>query len=312
MLTIKPYHETADQICRHLRLDANESVFFQTALEYVKQQTYDVVYIGPSAFRLFPMSTEAGPGANTIVTKAYDGVGNARIIASYADDLPKVGVSATESRTAVRSIGASYGWSLQDVRAAMLGGFPLESRLALQAVRAHNQLMNDIAWAGDASYNLPGLKTQTSGTTTTATTGNWAAATADQIIADVNEPITSIVSASSGAEFPNLVLMPPAQFALISTKSRSTTSDTTVLTFLRAAYPGIRFEQAVECIDWSSTNDALIVMTNDAQHLSMEVPQPYEEMPVERHALRFEVATHTRFGGLLVYYPKSVAIRTGI
>src|SRR5262245_10974902 len=124
---IKPYKDD----CRHLRLDVGETAFFSRALTYVKQQTYDVVYTQFSAFAIFPMTSEAGPAAKSILWRGYDQVGGARYIASYADDLPKVGLKATENLTPVQSIGASYGWSLQDVRAAMLGNVPLESRLAM-------------------------------------------------------------------------------------------------------------------------------------------------------------------------------------
>jgi hypothetical protein len=211
----------------------------------------------------------------------------------------------------VRSIGASYGWSLQDIRSAMLAGLDLESRKAQAAVRAHNQLMNTIAWNGDAAHNLPGLKTNTD-IPSAAAGVVFSAGTADQIIDAINDMITDMITLTNGVETPNTVVMQPGQLALLSAKARSTTSDTSVLAFLRAAWPGITFESAVELTDWSGSDDAMMAYRRADTHLSLEIPQPYEELPVERHALRFEVPTHSRFGGLLVYYPKSISIRTGI
>jgi hypothetical protein len=307
MFRIKPYVDD----CMGLRLDAGETAFFSRELAYVKAQTYDTVYTDFSAFRIFPVSSEAGPAAKSIIYRGYDSVGAARIIASYADDLPKVGVTGTEATAGVRSVGASYGWSLQDVRAAMLGGFPLESRLAQAAVRAHNKLINDVAWLGDTAHHLPGLKTTTGVTTGTITTP-WASATADQIIIDINTIITDMINATSGIERPNVIAMPPQTLATLASKPRSTTSDTTVLAFLQTQWPGIRFEGVPETIDWSGSDDAVIAMNTSPEKMSLEIPQPYEEMPVERHALRFEVATHSRVAGLLIYYPKSVTIKTGV
>jgi hypothetical protein len=308
MVTIKPYHDD----CRGLRLDTGETAFFSRALTYVKQQTYDVVYTEYSAFRIFPTTSDAGPAAKSILWRSYDQVGGARIIASYADDLPKVGITAAENTTGVKSIGASYGWSLQDIRSAMLAGVALDSRLAAAAVRAHNQLMNQIAWQGDSAHNLPGLKSNSDIPTAAAASGPFSAATADQIIAEVNDVITDMLSLTHGVERPTVVAMPPTQLAICASKPRSTTSDTSVLSFLQTSWPGIRFEGINELEDWSGTDDALIAMNPSPEKMSLEIPQPYEEMPVERHALRFEVATHSRFAGLLVYYPKSVSIRTGI
>lgn len=307
MKLVRPYKDD----CRHLRLDANETVFFARQLEYVKARTYDVLYAELSAFRLFPISTEAGPGAKSITYRSFDSVGKAKIIAGHANDLPRVDVTAKEFPSPVRSIGASYGWSLQDIRSAMMAGVSLEARKAMAAVKAHNQEINRIAWFGDEEYGLPGLQGNSDITPSAALNGGWAGASADDMVEDVNEILTSIIENTSGVESANTVAMPPARFANLAT-ARLSNTNVTALGFLRENWPGVTFTTAVELTEWDNGDDALLAFRRDEQKLSLEMPQAYEELPVQQKGLEFEVPTHSRCGGLIVYYPKSVAIRTGI
>ena len=90
------------------RLDADESVFFARELEHVKAQSYDVQYPELTATKNIPVSSEAGPGAETITYQQYDSVGFAKIISNYATDLPRVDLKGKEFTAKVKSIGASY------------------------------------------------------------------------------------------------------------------------------------------------------------------------------------------------------------
>lgn len=300
--------------CRYLRMDTDDSVFFARQLEYIKAASYDVLYVDHSAFRLFPISTEAGPAAKSITYRSYDQVGQAKIIADYGRDLPRVDVYGKEFLSPIRSIGASYGWSQQDIRSARMGGFNLEARKAQAAVRAHNDLINSIAWFGDTTFNLPGLKGTTGVTTKAAVVGDWGATgtSAEEMINDVSEPILDIINTTKGVEMPDTVVMPPAALAKLKSTPRSSTSDTSCLAFLQASWPGVTFETAVELQNWIGAQDAMLIYKRDPMKLSLEIPQGYEEFPAQNHALEVEVPTHSRIGGVIVYYPSSIQIRVGI
>lgn len=297
--------------CRHLRLDTNESVFFARQLEFIKAQTYDVLYAELSAFRLFPISTDGGPGAKSLTWRSYESIGQAKLVSGYGDDLPRADVRAKEFINPVMSIGASYGWSLQDIRAAMFANVSLEAKKAMAAVRAHNQVINSVAWFGDAESGLPGLKTDSDINTTTALNGGWTT-NADDMIEDVNEMITTMISTTKGVEIPNVVAMPPDRLALLNGTPRATTANVSVLGWLKIAWPDIEFTGATELSAWSTTNDAMMAYRRDPMKLSLELPSAYEELPVQQEGLEFIVPTHSRIAGLFVYYPKSIEIRTGI
>lgn len=73
-----------------LHFDSAEdaSVFFARELDYIKAETYDVLYPEFTANNLFPTSSEVDPGAQSVTFYSYDKSGFAKIIQNYATDLP--------------------------------------------------------------------------------------------------------------------------------------------------------------------------------------------------------------------------------
>ena len=124
------------------RLDANEGVFFARQLEFIKSQSYDVKRAKLSAMEVFPVSTATPEGATTITYRQYDQVGMAKIIANYADDLPRADVSGKEFTSPIRGIGVSYGYNMQEIRSAMYAGTSLSERKMRSAQRAHEEKIN--------------------------------------------------------------------------------------------------------------------------------------------------------------------------
>jgi len=141
------------------RFDANESVWFARQLEYIRPKAYDIKRAVLNALAVMPVDTSTNPGAESITYYQYDAVGAAKIIANYADDLPKVGVNGKQFTSPVRGIGISYDYSIQDIRAAQFSGVDLNNKKQLQAKRAHDELINRFAWSGDTVSGLPGLLT---------------------------------------------------------------------------------------------------------------------------------------------------------
>ena len=98
--------------------------------------------------QLIPLAGE------TIIYKTYDTVGMAKVIANYADDLPRADVAGTEHTVRVKSIGASYGYNVQELKASAGLGTNLPTRKGEAARRSIEVKLNQIAMTGDAAYNL--------------------------------------------------------------------------------------------------------------------------------------------------------------
>ncbi|QDP67004.1 MAG: putative major capsid protein [Prokaryotic dsDNA virus sp.] len=304
-----------------VNLDAGETLFFQRELEHRKSQTYDVVKAPLKAFELFPVDSTAGAGAESIAYEQYDITGMAKIIANYADDLPRADVKGKEFVGKIRSVGNSYGYSLQEVRAARMAGKSLEQRKANAAARTQRELWNSVAFYGDETHGLPGFLTNPNIPASSAPNGaggtpEWSTKTPDEILIDMNALANGIISRTNGAETPNTMVLPIDQYTLISTTPRSSTSDTTILEYFLQNSPFIT------SVEWANeltaeqlaangvtdfSGDVAFVYRRDPDVLTLEMPQMFEQLPAQERGLEYVVPCHSRIAGVLVYYPLACA-----
>ena len=301
------------------RFDANESMFFARQLEAIKAQTYDVKRANLNALQLMPVSTDVPEGATTITYRQYDTVGMAKVIANYANDLPRADVTGKEFTSNIRSIGNAFGYNTQEIRSAIFAGVNLPARKAMAATRAHQEKINALAFTGDADHGLPGLISNTNVPEVTlladgtGTSKTFASKTADKIVRDVNSLINKIISQSKGVHRATEVWMPVEQYALIATTQNSTASDTTILQFLQQVHPGVTFRQVVE-LDGAgaSSADRMYAIENSRDNWAVEIPMMMKMYSPQQKGLEFEVPVESRFGGVIIEYPLAFAFADGI
>lgn len=298
-----------------INLDADDSVFFARELEYIKRQTYDVQYQNIRYDQFLPVSTEADPGADTITYRSFDQVGMAKIISNYADDLPRVDAKGTESTSKVRGIGDSYGYNVQEIRAARMAGRRLETRRASVCRRAIEQVLNYCAWLAQGEDGMYGLLYNPNVTAGAATTGGWATATQDQILADIMDCVDAPTTLSHGVERVNTLLMPLSKLRLLNTQWHSDHSDTTILEFFQKQRPYVTVDYLEEAAGLdpkpsggAGPTDVMIAYDNNPDKLTFEIPQAFEQFPAQPRNLEQVVPCHARTGGTIVYYPASVNI----
>lgn len=297
------------------RLDANESIYFARQLEFVKSQAYDVKRPALSALSLFPVDTSVPAGAETLTYRQYDTVGMAKVIANYADDLPRADVTAKEFTSRIRGIGISYGYSVQEIRASQMTGSSLDVKKMRAAQRGHDEKINQLAWVGDTVSGLPGFLSNSNipGYTIpangTGTSKLWVNKTADQIIADLNGIVNSVFTTTKGVHKPTEVWLPPAQYALISSTPRSSTSDTTILDYFLANNP---FVQRVVPVNELASNanggnagtyDVMVAAENLADNYQLVIPMAFMQHAPQQRNLEFTVPCESRVGGVVIEYP---------
>jgi hypothetical protein len=304
-------------------LDANESIFFARELEYIKKKTYDIRYPVYKAKSMIPVSGEAGSGAESITYQSFDRVGFMKIIANYADDLPRSDVKGVEYTTPVKSLGGSYGYSIQEIRSASMAGKPLQARKASATRESWEQKVNQIGWFADGTQaygGMRGILYQPNTTKAAATNGAWiATADADKTIADVNIAINAQRSLTKGVEEPDTVLLPVDEFGWIASTPRATVSDTTILEFLRRVNPGITFDWVNELGDvdpkpsgGAGPVNCMLIYRKSPDKLTFEIPQEYEQFAPQLRGLEYVVPAHGRTAGVVVYYPLSISVIEGI
>ena len=101
----------------------------------------------------------------------------------------------------------------------------------------------------------------------------------------------------------------------MSTTPRSSTSDTTILEFLKANHPEITMWDWLNELNASASFsglDAMVAYRRDPEVLTLEIPSDFEQFAPQEEGLDFVVPCHERMGGVIVYYPLACSFAKGI
>ena len=310
------------------RLDANETIYFVEQLNYVKGKAYEKKYplLKAASGLVIPISQEADTADDTITYEFYDKVGMAKIIANYADDLPRVDVKGQRFTSDIRGIGDSYEYSIQDIRKGAKTGKSLPQRKSIAARKGNDQTVDKIAWYGDSEYNLIGLLNNPNITAAAVKVGVtsgkyiWPEKNPDEVLSDMNDSVTDTFELTQGIDMPDTMLLPIAQHALVSKTRLAAGTDTTILQFFLANNPSITSVEwinemnAVDPLPSGDTGpkDCMVSYYKDSEYLSLEIPQTFEQFPAQPVNLSWVVNCHSRCGGVIIPYPLVVRVTEGI
>lgn len=313
----------------HFDSAEDASVFFARELDFVKTQSYDVEYPELTALSLFPISSEVDPGAETVTYYTYDRNGVAKVIDNYSTDLPRADVNGKPSFAQVKSLGDSYGYSAQEMRASRLAGKSLDSRKAEAARLSIDTLNNQIAWRGDDESGLMGVLSTgqniplyTIGAGAESTKTKWTEKTADEILADVNGMAKQVAKVTKNVERPDTLCVPADVYMDISTR-RIPETTATVLSFILEHAPYIKNVVSAAELDADSVDTnpyaaasegqgVAFLFKNDKRKLSLEIPMPFYQYPAQIRNLETVIPCEARTAGVIVYYPMSALIAVGV
>ena len=290
-------------------------IFLARELETILSRSYEVEYADIKYASLLPISSEVGPGADSFTYRVFDKQGSMKVIQDKAQDLPRADVLRKEVTHPVRSLGASFAYTIQETRAAaMVPNMNLEQRRANAVRRAYEEKVQEIAFFGDSPSGMKGFFNNDQ--VDKIVPDKWftdAGITTDEMLNLLNEPATRLVNGSNMKEQPNTMLVPYEVYRIISTTPRSSTSDTTVLEFFLRTNPFITAIEPINELEADKsggelTKDRIVTYDRSPDKLQLHIPQPLEFLPPIRQALEFSVAAHSRIGGLALYYPKSVIV----
>lgn len=302
------------------RLDGAESVFFARQLEHILTQTQEIDYPELKARTMIPINTEAPSGTTTITYREYDRVGLAKIIANYAEDLPRVDLLGKEVTGKVRTIADSFGYTVQDIKRAQITGMSLDQKKSQFAREAALRLENKIAFTGDTNHGLAGLLNAANITEVTCLadgTGSsklFSTKTADQIIRDVEALINAPSEATGDIENPNIVAFSVRAYNILKSKKVGVDSGMTVLKFLKENNPGVSFVKLNELknLGDAGTTDRVFAYNRNPMKLEQHIPQDFEMLSPQEKGLEFVVNCFQEYGGVTIYKPLSIAYMDGV
>lgn len=285
-------------------------LFLERQLEYIRPQVFETVYADIKYPTILPVTSEAGNAAQTFTYRVMDSTGDFRLLADAADDLPRADISQIEKSINIRSFGGSFGYTVQELRAAQMANIALEQRRAAAVRRAYEEKVEEVAMFGEASASLAGFFNNA--TVDVLTADKWftdSGTTAQEMLELLNYGVTAIVNGSKMKEQPDTILMPYEDFRVVSTQRNSDSSDVTVLEYFLRTNPYITSIEPINQLDKDNSGlstNRMVVYKRDPQKVQLHIPQPLELFPPQQRGLEFIVPAHARVGGVAIYFPKSV------
>jgi len=301
--------------------DAQAALGFVIAqTTHIEQGVYAIKYPDIQYPGLIPVDTSAHPFAKTVTYYSSDKAGVAGWLNGNADDIPMADTEMTQFESSVWTAGIGYGYGWEEINQAQMLGVNLQADKAAAARRASEEMVDRIALNGDTAKGLEGLFDNSAVTATPATTGDWATATPDQIIADINEALTNVQTATNNIILADTLLLPFAKWNLIASK-RLTDTSMTILEFVRLnnVYTA-QTRQPLEIRAERNLDDAgvsasarMIAYRRSPEVLKLHMPMPHRFLPVwQVGPLRWEIPGVMRLGGLDIRLPNEISYVDGI
>lgn len=292
-------------------LDTLSTAWYETQLRLREAAAYMRKTPGLMARELFPVDASSNPYAKSISFMTYDVVGQARIIADNAMDVPTGDVSASETAYPVAMIATAWDASNWEIDAAKRLGVDIEARQVNAAFDRVNRVINSLAFAGDAARNIPGIANDADVTHAAATHGSWISNdSAAYALSDLSVAYAAHQDNCSGSHEVTDILLPIKEYNWAATKKVSDYSDLTVLQWLAQALPFIsspaNIHKVPEMTNFHSTAECALLYTKSDECMQLKIPQEIAYSAPQAIGLGQRTFCYARCGGLHIHFPKSV------
>lgn len=238
--------------------------------------------------------------------------------------LPGVSVNGERVVLPLRLLGQEISYTSVELERSQLIGQPIDTQ-KFDAMNIMYQMNTDeMVYVGDTDVGAKGLLNSSLVTTGAVANGAagtpaWATKTPDEILKDVNDMVTAAWQASGFAVCPDKVLLPPAQFAYISSQKVSTAGNVSILQFLEDNSIALRVngrKLEIQPVKWltgrgASGADRMVAYTNQEDKVRFPMVPVRRETPYYL-GIKFNAPYIWAFGEVEFLYPETVIYRDGI
>lgn len=296
------------------RLDAADSMFVARQLEQVVAETYKTELSPLKAAKFIPFVWDINPGATSWKYMHWTDIApqRAAIIANYAQDFPNVGASVEEIEKPLRSIGDSYGYSVQDLRAAAFAKVPLDATLARVAREVIDRTIDDYAAFGNATAGIAGLLNNAALGTVAPAVGTWDnSTTAAEMHQDLTKLALATDLASDGLYLSDTLILPQSVKPYLM-KPYSTLNGETILSVWLKSQASSQITNVdfwhlcdtnAGVTDRGTSKALAIAYRRDPTVLKFRGAVPFEQMPPQTENMMLKIACHARVGGVCIFRP---------
>lgn len=301
--------------------DAQVGLAFLTPQLYrIEAQVYQTRYPSFDYSALAFVNTEGGLYSIGSVFYSGDIAGQAQFLNGGAFDMPYAGVSNTQFVQENQIAGIGYEWNIVELgRAAMLGR-NLGADKAMAASKVAESFCYGVFVSGNTEKNMSGLINSSAVSAASATNGSWATATADEILADINEALQDIDTNTGTVHVANTLLLPTAKLNYIASQRVGDTNET-ILSFVKRnnAYSAVSGQDLTIrglrdlATAGSGGTARLVAYDNSREVVQFHLPQPHQFLPAHHKSdTVYSVGGLLNIGGTEIRLPKALTYRDGI
>ncbi|HEY1814890.1 MAG TPA: major capsid family protein [Kofleriaceae bacterium] len=237
------------------RIDGVDSYWLSNQLQKLDPTKYYKVVPGLVGRKNLPLVEGASPNLPVYKYALTEFQGSAKKTGPGGRDGGTIKVIRRETTQAVKTIKASFGWTVDDIRAASETGQDLPGDSQVGAVNTIEQQIDGLLCTGDSPTGIPGIANFPGVATTapvikdggSATAWNATGADPYKIVQDVANIITAANSALKQAQLPGsdvpafdqyVLFLPYDRWTLIATTplNPSSGSPVTILAFIEANF----------------------------------------------------------------------------
>ena len=279
-----------------------------------------------SSFTVSTYGSAGGLGAG-------NSIGNGKAwIGKNTDQISGVGLDIAKTPNPLRPWGLELKYTIMELESAAKLGRPIDQQ-KFQALQLKHQMdIDEMVYVGDTSTTDKGLLNATGVTpvnvVASAVTGStlWSQKTPDEILNDFNTALTTVWAASAWAVLPSRVLIPPAQFGLLSTQKVSQAGNISTLKYIKennvlaAAGQGqLDIFPLKWCIGAAvggtigtlGTGDRMVVYTKDKERVRYPMTM-LQRTPVQYDSIYHKTTYFCRLGVVEVVYAQTIGYFDGI
>jgi hypothetical protein len=283
----------------------------------MRARTADIKRPTFKARQLVPVTSEIDPGADSWAYQQWDRAGMAKIVANYADDIPKVAVLAKKYTHAIETLALGYDWSWLDMQRTAKAGIPLKTRKATAVRDGFEQRIEEIAAIGITdtgvtgllnNANVPQINAAPAVGGSNAPAWDGADKTPEEILADLEAMEDAIITTTNGVHTPDTLVLPLSHLRILQKRRISTTggdkaTDTILNVFLAKSQYIRNVEWWTYCDDVDAGAQRAVMYKRSPEIVHLEVPLEQQEMPPQAKNLAMEINSVGRIGGVAFEYP---------
>lgn len=297
-------------------IDANETGAFARELEAIQAGVIEKKFPALVGASIVPLAgAHIFPGARSHTYREIDAWGEAELLEEFSlDDFPSAEVKGNEVTGKIRSWGAKYSYTFEDLRAKPSLSWDITARKEVAARKAMEEKLDKLIMSGGGPFL--GLLNNASSQDDTAACGTPDFETGVEAtdVATILKTFRTMVAqarvATKGVynEFDFVVSLAISIKLNLFVPSTTVGGGTTVADFLLNHVQGVRSITTSPVLDGAAAGpkDRMLCFPRDPEVLDCLVPIRFEQFAPQLSGMQFVIPCHGKYAGIRIFQPLAI------